>query len=532
MIKILFGSVLFVTLYNLLFYPTVIGIGLGVLFAILNAYLFFVRMKQPGNLHLAVSCSLVSVLFAAAIGWRANGMVQTINLAMALFLTVVAAYFYKYEKVFPWSIIAFLATPLAAVGEGLISSLQFISHRYQATQTKHRNATLVPIGRGVIIAVPILFILFKVLAGADPIFARIYGAPTFSLSPQLIISLVLFTAAFFWGITAVKDRFLLRNIPSEAIPEKASMSIEALMVTLSTAILFGLFLIVQLQYLFLDVPETQLQHLGINMTTYSEYVRQGFFQLLCAAGIATTIIAFSVRNIHFVTNSLKRVMQTSMIVVTLETELLLLSAAKRLSLYTGAHGLTVSRIFGIIFLMWLSAILVVLMYRIVRRVKGIYLFLSWMVITAGALMSVNILPIEAIIGTKYPPTINGQIDYQYIAMLSSDASASWIPVILHAQREWQTLGSVDIPTDEQTRNVASITLTLTRLGRTVDYLDKKYTAIKWQAFIDSEYQAYRLIQANRPLFDQIQILRDEIKKKEQKWSDAQIKRNQRDPIRR
>lgn len=531
MIKILFGSVLFVILYNLLFYPTVVGMGLGVFFAILNAYLFFVRTKQPGNLPLAVGSSLLAVLFATAIGWRANGMVQELDFLIAVFFTVVSAYFYKKEKTFRWDIISFLAVPLAAGGEFLASSLQFIFDHHGATLTSRHKAIFVPIVRGIVIAIPIVVILFKLLSGADPIFATLFGTLTFTPSWQLIISLSLFTVAFFWGITAVKDRFHLHAIPPEAIQEKESLSIEALIVSLGTAILFGLFLYVQFQYLFLEVPETQLQHLGINIATYSEYVRQGFFQLLIAAGIATSIVAFGARTIHAIENKFKLLLQGSMVILTLETELLLLSAAKRLSLYAGAHGLTISRILGIIFLVWLSAVLIILMYSLVKRIKRLYFFIAIFAITTGALVSVNVVPIDSIVAKSYPPTVNGQIDYIYIANLSSDARDAWPSIIKYAQNEWQNLAKIDSPTVEQERQVVSIRLVLSRLERTVFLLDT-YPLIKWQAFNYSEYQARRLIQANRPLFDQIKVLREGIRKKEQKWADAQIKRDQQNQYKR
>ena len=54
--------------------------------------------------------------------------------------------------------------------------------------------------------------------------------------------------------------------------------------------LFAFFLIIQLKYLFLHVEESDLKNLGINIATYSEYVRQGFFQLLIAATIAARSI--------------------------------------------------------------------------------------------------------------------------------------------------------------------------------------------------------------------------------------------------
>lgn len=526
MIKILIGSLLFVGLYNLFFYPTAIGIGLGLLFAILHIYLFFVRTKHPKNLFLAVGLSILSVFFAGAIGWRANGFVQEIDLLLALFLTICAAYFYKKEHVFTWGMFSFFIVPLAALGESLVSGYQFFTQNSFASHTQSHKAVYGFL-RGVIIAIPVLVVLFKLLSGADPIFAKLFGNVSFSVSLQAIISLFLFTLAFFWGITTVKDRFFITHIENEKPEIKGSIPIEALVVTVSAALLFGLYLYIQIKYLFIQVPEIQLQHLGINIKTYSEYVRQGFFQLLIAAGIATSIVAYILQTFHTIARKQKLPLQLSMMVLTLETEFLLVSAAKRLYLYAGAHGLTISRILGIVFLVWLSTVLLLMVVGTVKRIKKMYFFIIFFVITMSAFISINVLSIDSIIATSYPPTVNEEVDYIYITMLSPDAAISWPSFIRHAQDQWQTLAKADIPSLDQTRKVGSLNISLTRLGKKVDYLDRKYPITKtWQAFNFSEYQAYMLIQTNRPLFDQILSLKEAIAQKEREWSNARLKLNQ------
>ncbi len=260
--KIIVGSFLFVGLYNLLFYPTLIGIGLGVLFAALHVYLYFVRATHVRNLFLAVGLSILSIFFAGAIGWRANWIVQAIDLLLALFLSVCAAYFYKKEKQYSWGIFSFLIVPFAALGESIISNYQFLTHNSIATHAQSNKMVYLAIFRGVVIATPVLVVLYVLFSRADPIFAKLFGNVSFSLSRQAIISLSLFTLGLFWGITTVKDRFLIKSAETDKTGEKEGNLIETLVVTGSAALLFAVFLYIQIEYLFLQVPETQLQHLG------------------------------------------------------------------------------------------------------------------------------------------------------------------------------------------------------------------------------------------------------------------------------
>lgn len=553
--KIIIGSLLFVGFYNLLFYPTVIGIGLGVLFAGLHIYLFSVRTNHVKTPFLAVGLSILSVFFATAIGLRANWIVQAIDLLVALFLSVCAAYFYKKEKQYSWGIFSFFIVPFAALGESLISGYGFLTHNNVATHAQSNKSKYYSIFRGVAIALPVLYVLYVLLSRADPIFAGLFRNLSFSLSTQATISLSLFTLGFFWGITKVKDRFLIKNSEKQKIGKKEDNAIEALIVTGSAALLFAVFLYIQIEYLFLQVPETQLQHLGINIKTYSEYVRQGFFQLLIAAGIATSIVACFLQTIHIMAQKQKFYVQLSMILLTLETEFLLISAAKRLYLYADAHGLTRSRIFGIVFLVWLSAVLILMLIGTVKQIKRMYFFISFFLITLVAFVSINILSIDSIIATSYPPTVNKEIDYVYIARLSPDAASSWPSIIQRAQVEWDTLAKLTSPSDDQTRKVNNLHSALTLLRGNVFELDRKYTTdpkkymslytdtengpdasyarwkegnlVKtWQAFNISEYQAYRVIQQNLNLFNQIQPLIMTIAQKEQDWSDARDKVNQ------
>jgi hypothetical protein len=244
-----------------------------------------------------------------------------------------------------------------------------------------------------------------------------------------------------------------------------------------------------------------------------------------------------------------------MLVLTLETELLLVSAGKRLYLYAHAHGLTTSRIFGMIFLLWLSLVLLLLLGAILRKMKRVYFFGAFFVITALSFISFNIFSMDGLIATKYPPTINKEVDYTYILSLSPEAAQAYPPFMQFAKKEWGELSAKTLPTEDENRRREELRPELWRLQRIVFYLDRKYTtdskkyihiydtetekrldkefsaSLKtWQAFNSSEYTAYLLIRENRSLFDQIPAMLTNISEREKVWIEESARRNPNPPV--
>jgi len=101
--------------------------------------------------------------------------------------------------------------------------------------------------RGIIVAIPILFILFLLLSGADPIFRTLVGKLSFSISQQLVISVILFIICFVWGITSILEQFISVNDNVVLRLSGEKFVIESLIVLFSIAALFAVFLLVQLR---------------------------------------------------------------------------------------------------------------------------------------------------------------------------------------------------------------------------------------------------------------------------------------------
>ena len=91
--------------------------------------------------------------------------------------------------------------------------------------------------------------------------------------------------------------------------------------------------------------------------------------------------------------------------------------------------------------------------------KNVFFHLLFL-ITLFAFVGINIMSIDSIVATSFPPTVNKEIDYIYIVKLSPDAASSWPFIIQHAQSQWDTLSKLTSPTDDQTRKIGNLNSTL------------------------------------------------------------------------
>ncbi|MCR4305458.1 MAG: hypothetical protein NUV73_00045, partial [Candidatus Daviesbacteria bacterium] len=86
------AALMFVILYNLLFFHTQLGLGTGFVFLLINLYFFIVKDVNAKNLAYGVLSSIVSAGFAFLFSFRASGIVQLIDIVTAIFLSLVALY--------------------------------------------------------------------------------------------------------------------------------------------------------------------------------------------------------------------------------------------------------------------------------------------------------------------------------------------------------------------------------------------------------------------------------------------------------
>lgn len=501
------AALMFVILYNLLFFHTQPGLGTGFVFLFINLYFFIVKDVNAKNLAYGVLSSIVSTGFAFLFSFRASGIVQLIDIVTAIFLSLVALYFYKYQGQFPFQIARFLSIPLMVLGSSIGGFFKlFKVDTWSANSFKHENIPFLI--RGLVIAIPIFAVLLFILAQADPIFNKLTQNLFSGIGERVVKSLVILLGLLGIGLATFK---LQGHTAEERIV--TGKSHELVVIIGSVVVLFAAFILVQFRYLFALVGERELVELGINSLTYSEYVRKGFFELLVAASIACGLLFYVLRFLGQLRGRLRIFVHLFGSVLTIETGFLLLSAVKRLVLYADAHGLTRARVFGFVFLVWLGILLSIILIQFFQRMKQQWFFASVVIASLVILTLVNIINVDGLIATSYKPTVNGEIDYYYLANLSPDAEQSWRPAIEEAAETISRLEEVAAISTEQNRQLYYRNYTLRSLREKIDYLIHKYErkeGVTWQSFNISEYFAYKKIAANRKFYEQIPVLLNKI----------------------
>lgn len=225
---------------------------------------------------------------------------------------------------------------------------------------------LAPILRGALIAVPVLAGFALLLGSADAVFGRaIDGALRFPVDLADVSNRALFAiiaAALVGGPLAVAvggSRALLGSFaigtqaprdgsPDAARPASRPYATEALVVLAAVDALFAAFAAVQVAFLFGGA--STLSAIGM---TYSDYARQGYFQLVFVVGLAGLLLLGA----HEVAGRTRRFLGLAVALLLL-TGLILASAAVRLALYQGAYGWTELRFFVAASIAWLGTCLV------------------------------------------------------------------------------------------------------------------------------------------------------------------------------
>ena len=148
------------------------------------------------------------------------------------------------------------------------------------------------------------------------------------------------------------------------------------MIIVMVTVVLGLFLTVQWPYVFVNVAkETDLSQFGV--ATYSEYVTRGFGELIAVVGLLWVVSWMAILTYKYTSPGMQKALQILHTILGLELVLFIVSIFRRVWLYQQYHGQTLSRIYGLAFLIWLSGMLVSQALRYVRRSGLVTLEIAW-----------------------------------------------------------------------------------------------------------------------------------------------------------
>ena len=209
-----------------------------------------------------------------------------------------------------------------------------------------KKSYFIPILIGTAITIPVLLVMTLLLAGADIVFSNmlynIFEAFNFVTIFQICFLMII----VFFGSYAIYAALSMKNVKEEVADCRVLEPVIAIIVTAALSVLYLMFSVIQILYLFIgnmQLPEGY---------TYSQYARQGFFQLLavCILNLIIVLVCLYL----FRENTVLKVILT---IISGCTFIMILSSALRMLMYIDRYNLTFLRIF----VLWALAVIFLLM---------------------------------------------------------------------------------------------------------------------------------------------------------------------------
>jgi uncharacterized protein DUF4153 len=388
----------------------------------------------------------IGVAFAAGLAWRDAPPLKLLALASATLTFALAAH----RVAASWM---HRAGVLRYVGALVLGAVHAWTAAVLAVADATRSAASVEtagtagwrrakaIARGLLIAAPLVAVFGALFMSADAVFANLVGS-VLRFDLQWIIGHILLFSILAWLSTGYLRGFLTGTEPSSigdrrhgidgrgmAAPTWLALGITEVATALAALdLLFLLFVIVQFRYLF---GGDTLVQVTPNLT-YAEYARRGFFELVIAVVLVVPVLLAAdwllerhVRRDDVVFRSLAGVQIGLVLAITT-------SALQRLRLYHASYGLTESRFYAMVLLVWIAAMLFWLAATVLRGRRDSFGFgtLTSGLATIALLFVVNPDAVIARANVARMASADARVrfDVAYATSLSADA----LPVLIDA----------------------------------------------------------------------------------------------------
>ncbi len=402
-------------------------------------------VRRPGRAPDRVDAWLpvTAVILATFVAIRADPFLMFLDLAGAAAFTGASVAAFSGLAVTRRSTSVIVVMGVWIIGSAMAGMAQLIdaARPLRRDVPWSRPAWLGSVGRGLLLAIPLMTIFAVLFASADPIFDRVVGDLIgFEIDLGDLPGRVLFVAAVAWfaggllavaarGVPPVEAASLGAAAPPPALTLSRSLgTTEALVVLIAVDAVVGLFVGLQLAYLF-----GGLDTLAAAGMTYSSYARRGYFELVAAAALAGGILVALEYQI-MVRTRLYVALAIGLVGLTM---VVLASAVVRLQLYQHAYGWTELRLYVAVSILAMAVSLAALAVLLATD-RTRWLGHAMAVIGVVALIGLNAIAPAAFVAERnvqrvidpslVPIDGEARLDADYLAVLPDDA----IPVLAAA----------------------------------------------------------------------------------------------------
>lgn len=441
-LPIVLVSLLLGLVFDWLFYGKVPGVSVVIYTALILGFTFYLtrQFKSPINRSLYWLVPVI-LFFALMVFVRANPFLAVMNILMVIYLLMTVARLAQQPKIslrhyeIPQYISQVILTPLSILGEVFQVLKRLVADR----NVKAPKSSYLPILRGVLLSLPILFVFMLLLSSADLVFNEFINSIfDLNVSDEAIGRLILIglVTSIFTGAYAY---VFMPTATPEAHPRVAKRKFnlgatESSIILVSVGALFLVFVIIQLAYLF--GGSDQIVSGGY---TYAEYARKGFFELIVVAAISLVLIGTIKKSTKFRTNSQALIFKWLSVVLMVEVMVIMLSAHQRLNLYEEAYGFTALRLLSHLFIVWLAVAFVLLLVHIIREKSENQFAFQLFVSVLCFFALINLINPDGFIARQNIDRFNkvGKLDTQYLSNLSGDAVPAVAGLLNHPNEKLQ-----------------------------------------------------------------------------------------------
>jgi hypothetical protein len=289
--------------------------------------------------------------------------------------------------------------------------------------------SIVPVGRGLLLATPPLFAFTLLLTKTDLVFGKMVSTTFHQIFDNFFVHL--FFIGIYAGIAGGIVRDLLwrdKETTSGGLhsPSFSLGIVETSMILGSVNLLFLVFVIVQFRYYFGGAATVELTA-GL---TYAEYARRGFFELVTVSAMVLPLLLA----IHWLLRKEnpkhERLFRLHAGAQLLMLFVIMVSALQRMRLYQREYGMTELRLYTTAFMIWLAFAFIWFALTVLRGQRERFAFGA---VVAGLSMFVVLLglnPDGLIIHTNTERVKAGHgFDAKYATSLSADAIPNLITAL-------------------------------------------------------------------------------------------------------
>ena len=389
---------------------------------------------------------VIGVVFAAGLAWRDAPALKLLALGCATLTFALAAHRLAAAWVRRAGVLRYagaLALGTLHVWTAAALALLDATRRTPRVDTGRAGAWrgAAAVARGLVIATPLVAVFGALFMSADAVFAELV-ANVFRFDVERIASHLLLFSISAWLSTGYLRGFLTGTelpLPADrrqridgrgvAAPKWQTLGIaEVATVLAAIDLLFLVFVIVQFRYLFGADTLVQITP----DLTYAEYARRGFFELVFAVVLVVPVLLVAdwlldhrIRRDALVFRGLASV-QIGLVLA------IAASALQRLRLYHASYGLTESRFYGMVLLVWIAAMLFWLAATVLRGRRDSFAFgtLASGLATVALLFVIN--PDAVVARTNVARMASAAAPVRFDVAYATSLSADAVPVLIDA----------------------------------------------------------------------------------------------------